>query len=220
MQYRKQKRRSRLWITGFILILITIIILSATSTNRSEYLVYGFDRQIPQSEQDLRLSYVATAKQWLGYKESNGTHKQIIDLYNSHTPLAQGYRVKYDDEWCATFVSAAAIEAQLTQIIPTECGCQRQIDLFEKLETWQEDDRYIPLPGDIIYYCRQNSSNLRDCTGWADHVGIVVGTNGNRIKVIEGNYGDQVAYRYIRVDDPIIRGYAIPDYALLVAETP
>ena len=30
--------------------------------------------------------------------------------------------------------------------------------------------------------------------------------------VIEGNNGGAVRYRYISVDDPTIRGYALPDY--------
>ena len=173
---------------------------------------YDFYKTVPPAEAILRSKVVDTAERWLGAAEEDGSHKPIIDLYNSHEPLAQGYTVQYDDEWCATFVSAVAIECDITDIIPTECGCQRQIGLFEELDSWEEADDYKPLPGDIIYYCRSDKSGSADCTGWADHVGIVVGTAGNFIKVIEGNYGDQVKYRYISVDDPIIRGYAIPDY--------
>ena len=39
-------------------------------------------------------SVLNQARAWIGCKESNGTHKQIIDVYNSHTPLARGYKVK------------------------------------------------------------------------------------------------------------------------------
>ena len=53
---------------------------------------------------------IEQAKAWLGKKESDGTHKAIIDEYNGHKPLAQGYKVKYTDSWCATFVSAVAIK--------------------------------------------------------------------------------------------------------------
>jgi hypothetical protein len=48
---------------------------------------------------------------WLGWSESNGRHRQIIDIYNSYKPLAQGYKVKYTDQWCDVTVSAAAIKA-------------------------------------------------------------------------------------------------------------
>lgn len=37
------------------------------------------------------------ARGWIGCKESNGSHKMIIDLYNNHKPLARGYKVKYTD---------------------------------------------------------------------------------------------------------------------------
>ena len=180
-----------------------------------QYKTYGFAREIPDMEQQLRLKLLDTAASWLGSNEADGSHQAIIDRYNSHEPLAQGYRVQYDDQWCATFVSASAIEAGFTEIIPTECGCQRQIELFQKLGTWQEADDHVPLPGDIVYYCRNNTDVINDCTGWSDHVGIVVGTSDDWIKVIEGNYGDRVAYNYIKVNEVSIRGYAVPDYSSL-----
>ena len=105
---------------------------------------YGFYKTVPPSEAILRSRFVATAESWLGHNESDGTHQKIIDLYNSHDPLAQGYTVRYEDEWCATFVSAVAIQCGITDIIPTECGCQRQIELFQQLGTWVEDDSHSP----------------------------------------------------------------------------
>lgn len=213
------KRKNRKKQTVFIIAAVAaaVIILSALIfiAFRNRNLTYGFAREVPEAEQQLRLNLVQTAESWLGSNEQDGSHKSIIDLYNQHEPLAQGYTVKYDDQWCATFVSASAIEAGLTQIIPTECGCQRQIELFQNLGTWEEADDYLPLPGDIIYYSRDNKDMINDCTGWSDHVGIVVGTNGNRIKVIEGNYGDKVDYRYLKADALIIRGYAVPGYSQL-----
>lgn len=173
---------------------------------------YYFYQTVPGSEAIQRSRFVSTAQLWLGCNEADGSHQQIIDLYNSHEPLAQGYAVRYDDEWCATFVSAVAIREGLTGIIPTECGCQRQIELFQQMGVWVENDDYKPFPGDIIYYCREDSSLAGDCTGWADHVGIVVGTAGPFIKVIEGNYNNEVGYRYILTDAPGIRGFAVPDY--------
>lgn len=173
---------------------------------------WGFPREVSQAEQTQRLNYVATAEKWLGKNEADGSHRSIIDIYNAHKPLAQGYAVKYDDEWCATFVSAAAIVCGITDIIPTECGCERQIQLFMGLAAWEERDDYVPLPGDIIYYCTSDRG-LGDCTGWSDHVGIVVGTWGNFIKVIEGNYGGKVTYRYIPVNAPTIRGYGLPNFS-------
>lgn len=173
---------------------------------------YGFAREVNPDEQELRLQFVRTAEKWLGCNEEDETFKPIIDIYNAHEPLARDYTVKYTDQWCATFVSAVSIQCKFTDIIPTECGCQRQINLFIALNCWQENDEYLPLPGDIIYYA-SDTTQTEDCTDWANHVGIVVGTNGDSIKVIEGNYNCAVQYRYITVNDQTIRGYALPDYS-------
>ena len=189
-----------------VLILAVTMLLWFTSFN------YGFARTVSDEEQALRLQLVQQAESWLGAKEWDGSHKAIIDIYNGHTPLAQGYAVSYSDSWCAVFVSAAAIECGLTAIIPTECGCQRQIGLFQELGCWIEDDQYIPLPGDIIYYSRSDSG-MGDCIGWSDHAGIVVGTANGYIKVIEGNFGAAVRYHYLPIDASGIRGFAVPDYA-------
>lgn len=218
---RHTKRTPAFWAllaTAVAIAIITVGCICFFVARNAAKKTYGFHREVSEPEKIIRMQLVETAQQWLGANEDDGSHREIIDLYNGHEPLAQGYTVKYDDQWCATFVSASAIQAELTDIIPTECGCQRQIDLFRELDTWEEDDSYIPLPGDIIYYSRSNTDAINDCTGWSDHVGIVVGTNGRKIKVIEGNYGNKVDYRYINANALIIRGYAVPDYASLCQE--
>lgn len=191
----------------FFLLVVTGCNLSAVPKNAE----FGFAREIGEAERTLRLQVVQTAENWLGCKESDGTHKVIIDIYNAHEPLAVNYTVKYTDQWCATFGSTVAIECGLTGIIPTECGCQRQIGLFDELGCWQEDDAYVPLPGDYIFYAMSNKDP--ENTAWSDHVGIVVGTWNDYIKVIEGNYLDSVRYRILKVDNVTIRGYGVPDYA-------
>lgn len=174
---------------------------------------WGFARHVPLTEQLQRLDMVQTAESWLGAKEGFADHEEIIQVYNSHEPLAQGYAVTVDDNWCAAFASAIAIAQNHTDIIPTECGCERQIGLWKNLGRWEENDNYLPLPGDYIYYAWDENFSFGDCTGWADHVGIVVGTAGPFIKVIEGNRNDMVTYRIIVRGDYRIRGYGLPNYA-------
>ena len=155
---------------------------------------------------------IKQAKQWLGKRESNGSHKEIIDIYNAHTPLARSYKVQYTDAWCATFVSAVAIACNATDIIPTECSCAEQIELFKKLGCWVEDENRTPLPGDIIYYDWEDGGS-GDNVGHPDHVGIVERVVANTISVIEGNISNKVGRRLIYVNAPRIRGYAVPKYA-------
>ena len=166
------------------------------------------------TEQEARAKVVSIAQSYIGCKESDGSHKKIIDLYNSHKPLARGYAVKYTDAWCSTFASAVAIAAGLTGIIPTECGCEKHIALFKALGSWQENDAYVPAPGDYIFYDWQDGTNYADTdnTGAADHVGIVEKVSGQTITVIEGNYSNAVKRRTLAVNGRYIRGYGVPKY--------
>jgi len=208
----EKKRRIYLFLSA-VLVLLIILAVSA------HYLFdpWGFYWKVPEEEAALRIKFVQAAEEYLGCTEEDGSHQRIIDQYNGHEPLAVGYRVTYSDSWCSTFVSTVSIDCELTQIIPTECGCERHIGLFQDLGVWVETDSIIPLPGDLIFY-DWNMEERGECTGWADHVGIVVGTKWPFMKVIEGNCNDSVAYRVLPLDHIQIRGYAKPDYSAYLKE--
>lgn len=206
----QKKRKIRIFICAAVFI---VIFAAAGSLAMIRWAHYGFSTAVNDDERNRRMEMVGTAINWLGTQGGSDAHGQILQIYNTHEPLAQGYTVKPQDAWCATFVSAVAIQCGMTDIIPTECGCQRQIGLWQNLGRWEEGDDHVPLPGDIIYYCIANPDRFGDCTGHSDHVGIVVGTWGGFIKVIEGNCNNRVAYRYIPVDSYQIRGFGLPDYS-------
>lgn len=173
---------------------------------------WGFYWKVSPEEARTRLRLVCAAENWLGSNEADGSYETILNIYNSHEPLAQGYEVQPEDSWCAAFVSAAAIEAGLTDLIPAECGCERQIGLWQEMGRWEECDNSVPLPGDIIYY-NWDQKKPGENSGWSDHVGIVVGTKWPFVKAIEGNYDDAVKYRILLLGDIRIRGYGLPDYS-------
>lgn len=150
-------------------------------------------------------------RSWIGYSEANGKHKQIIDLYNSHKPLARGYAVKYSDEWCDTTVSAAAIKAGVVDLIGTECGCEQHVKIFQSMGIWMEDGTITPIPGDIILYNWDDATQPND--GYSDHIGYVESVSGRTITLIEGNKNEAVVRREIPVGWGYIRGYARPKYA-------
>lgn len=161
---------------------------------------------------------ISVLESWIGYSEYNGKHKTIIDIYNNHKPLALGYKVKYTDSWCDVTVSAGAIKSNNVDIIGTECGCERHIAIFKEKGIWIEDGTITPKRGDIILYNWDDSVQPND--GFSDHIGVVVSVSGNQIKVIEGNKGNAVSYRYITVGNGNIRGYARPKYTGSSTSTP
>lgn len=148
---------------------------------------------------------------WIGKNESDGSHKEIIDVYNSHKPLARGYKMKDTDAWCSCFVSAVAIKCDATDIIPTEVGCEKHIELFKEKGIWIEDENRVPNPGDIIFFDWEDSGS-GDNKGRANHVGIVEKSTSKTITVIDGNNNDSVARRTIKVNGKYIRGYGVPKY--------
>lgn len=158
-----------------------------------------------------RSAIVSEAQAHVGVKEGSACHHKIVDRYNSYSPLPRGYKVKYTDAWCATFISYLAIVMVYTDIIPVECSCPRMVDLAKQMEIWTESDAYRPKPGDIIMY-DWDDSGKGDNAGTPDHVGIVEYLDGGDIIVIEGNYKDAVRRRTIAVNGRYIRGYITPRY--------
>ena len=167
------------------------------------------------TETELRNKVVNVMQGWLGWSEKNGKFKAIIDFYNTQRPLPRGYAVQYDDEWCATTVTAAGMAAGLHDIIFGECSCSKMIELYRAAGRWEENDAYRPEPGDIIMYYWKDGSNYAttDCTVAPNHVGIVEKVAGSTITVIEGNKGEAVARRTLAVNGRYIRGFCLPDYA-------
>lgn len=167
------------------------------------------------SEEEMRLntraSMIEQAQAWVGRNEADGSFKSIIDTYNSHTPLARGYELKYTDEWCAGFVSAVAIATGNTDNVPLEVSCPRMIQIAQNMGIWQENDGYVPSPADIILYDWDDSGN-GDNTANPDHVGIVESVSDGVITVIEGNMSEKVGRRSLDVDGRYIRGFITPEY--------
>lgn len=172
------------------------------------------------TELELRRSVVNVMRGWLGWSEANGKYRAIIDLYNSQRPLPRGYKLQYDDEWCAATVTAAGIQAGLQNIIFGECSCSRMVSLYQQAGRWMEDDAYKPQIGDIVMYRWDDGANYAatDNTSSPNHVGVVAEVNGRVMTIIEGNKGQKVATRSLFVNGRYIRGYCLPDYASM-AET-
>lgn len=168
------------------------------------------------TEAEVRQKVVSIMQGWVGLKRSNRSHAPIIDTYNAHKPLPRGYKVSYTDAYCATTVSAAAIKAGYTDVMPIECSCAKLIEQAKSMGIWQENDAYVPSPADLILYDWQDGANFgtTDNKGAPDHVGMVEKIRNNTITIIEGNMsGGVVGRRTITVNGRYIRGYICPNYA-------
>lgn len=164
------------------------------------------------TEKQVRQAIVDQFYLWVGYSEAEGNYKTIIDVYNKITPLPNNYKMKYTDGWCAATVSAVAWKAGLTNYVFPETSCNRMIALYQKNSRWEERDDYKPQLGDLCFY-DWDDNGIGDCTGEADHVGMVCEISGNTFKVIEGNRSKQVKVCQMQVNGKFIRGFGLPDYA-------
>ena len=164
------------------------------------------------TEKELRQQVCRKAESWLGLREADGGHRQILRVYNAIRPLPRGYEMGAGDPWCAAFVSAVGAACGLTSVLLPECGCEPMIALYRAAGRWEEADEAIPRPGDLIFYDWQDAG-AGDCRGEADHVGLITAVEGDLLTVVEGNLSDAVGERRLYAGARFIRGFARPDYA-------
>lgn len=155
-----------------------------------------------RTEMEARLDFVATCARYAGIREGSAEHKELLQIYNGAT---EGYDMTVAAAWCAAFLSAIAAKLGYKGF-PLECSCSRMLQKAEKLGIRIETYGYLPRVGDWLIY------DL-DLNGAVDHIGVVIGIEGDELWILEGNYGDTVKARFhIRYDDPRIYHYICPDY--------
>lgn len=169
------------------------------------------EKNISKNKIRSRFEVVKLAKSWVGKKESDGSFKSIIDLYNSYTPNPRGVKMTYAAPWCATTWSALAISLGYTDIMPVECSCGELIKKAKEMGVWEESDSYAALPGDAILY-DWDDDGKGDNVGWPDHIGVIEKVSNGSFTVIEGNKNNAVGRRTIKVDGKFIRGFITPKY--------
>lgn len=158
---------------------------------------------------------VSRLESWLGKNDRDGSHKSIIDIYNTQSKLPRGYRAKYSDPWCAITMTSVFIDCGVTPIF-AECSCNKMIALLKANNMWIEDESILPNVGDLVFYDWDDKGG-GDCVGQAEHVGMVVGVNENRFTVIEGNNTSNGTYGTVRKltltkNQRYLRGFGRPNY--------
>lgn len=167
------------------------------------------------TELELRQQVADIMRSWVGAYRGDATHLKILQIYNSHKPLARSYTVQVGDAYCATTASAAYIAAGIAGYTGTECGCGWFAEIARSKGYWIENDAYVPRVGDAALY-DWDDSGYGDNLGDPDHIGIVVRSGNGSFDVVEGNMsGGRVGVRTMLVNAKYIRGFIAPDYAAI-----
>lgn len=167
---------------------------------------------------ELRKKVVSIIGAWVGGTKGSPKHLDILATYNGHKPLARGYAVKASDAYCATTVSAAYIQAGISDYTGTECGVERFVQIAKAKGIWTESDAHVPMLGDACVYDWDDSGS-GDCVGAGDHIGIVSAAGSDTFTVVEGNMsGGKVGKRQVPLNGKFIRGFITPDFAAIAAQ--
>ena len=106
--------------------------------------------------------------------------------------------------WCACFVSWCYGQMGLSE--PRFAACQSQgVPWFQSHGQWGARGYADIAPGDAIFFDW-------DLDGSADHVGIVVGTDGSRVYTVEGNSGDACKIKSYDLNYECIKGYGLMNW--------
>ena len=143
----------------------------------------------------------------------NGTrpgNTELVDLAERQVgnvggyPYWSWYGFNSRVEWCACFVSWCYNQAGKSE--PRFAGCQSQgVPWFQSRGQWGASDYENIAPGDAIFFDW-------DLDGSADHVGIVIGTDGSRVYTVEGNSGDACKIKSYALTYECIKGYGLMNW--------
>ena len=148
-----------------------------------------------------------------GVQFVNGTrpgNPQLVELAKEQVgnvggaPYWSWYGFDSRVAWCACFVSWCYGQAGLSE--PRFAACQSQgVPWFTSHGQWGARGYENIAPGDAIFFDW-------DLDGSADHVGLVIGTDGNRVYTVEGNSGDACKIKSYPLDYACIKGYGLMNW--------
>ena len=148
-----------------------------------------------------------------GVQFVNGTrpgNPQLIDLAKRQVgnvggyPYWSWYGFNSRVEWCACFVSWCYNQAGKSE--PRFAGCEWQgVPWFQSRGQWGARGYENLAPGDAIFFDW-------DLDGTADHVGLVIGTDGSRVYTVEGNSGDACKIKSYDLNYQCIKGYGLMNW--------
>ena len=148
-----------------------------------------------------------------GVQFVNGTrpgNPQLVELAKGQVgnvggaPYWSWYGFDSRVAWCACFVSWCYGQAGLSE--PRFAACQSQgVPWFTSHGQWGARGYENIAPGDAIFFDW-------GLDGSTDHVGLVIGTDGNRVYTVEGNSGDACKIKSYPLDYACIKGYGLMNW--------
>ena len=148
-----------------------------------------------------------------GVQFVNGTrpgNTALVDLAKQQVgnvggyPYWSWYGFNSRVEWCACFVSWCYNRVGVSE--PKFAACQSQgVPWFQSRGQWGARGYENIAPGDAIFFDW-------DLDGSADHVGIVIGTDGSRVYTVEGNSGDACKIKSYDLNYQCIKGYGLMNW--------
>lgn len=168
---------------------------------------------VPANEADLIQNYIAYITSFRNYPYSKVNNELKNKLFTSST------------SWCANFVSQAAKDVGLGEIIPLNGGCSK---LYNTVVEAGGIPVTNPQPGDIIFFkwttnctaCSDGNRNAANLDRF-NHTGLVTAVNGNIITVTHGNYGKINGEKKVTINNwdvtahKCIAVFVRPNYAAL-----
>ena len=116
-------------------------------------------------------------------------------------PYWSWFGYDYQIEWCAAFVSWCYKEAGAKGPYFVAVNSEG-IPWFKEHGQWADANYRNIAPGDCIFLDWDDDDR-------ANHVGLVIGTDGKRVYTIEGNRSDACQQFVYDLDDPHIYGYGL-----------
>ena len=165
--------------------------------------------------------FIAAAKSQVGYYEK----KNASDLKSFDANKGNNHYTKYAQEiggwngstygpahWCNFFASWAGKAAGIpSSIIQRTGSCGTMRNFYKNKGLYYSADQYSGKPGDLVFFNWDGNKN------YADHIGIVTGTDADNVYTIEGNTGngtgtDVVAAKSRSRSTGTIIGFATPPW--------
>ena len=156
---------------------------------------------------------MGTSEDLTGVQFVNGTrpgNPELVELAKRQVgnvggrPYWSWYGFDSRVEWCACFVSWCYGQSGRSE--PRFAGCQSQgVPWFQSHGQWGARGYANIAPGDAIFFDWDND-------GSADHVGLVIGTDGSRVYTVEGNSGDACKIKSYDLNYQCIKGYGLMNW--------